>query len=106
MDVAKDMEIFGPVFPIIGFADEDEAIDIANQTSYGLNASIVSGDLQKSVRLAQRIEAGTVVANGGAFWRRDTAPFGGYKKSGWGREGVNDILDELSQRKTIVIQGV
>jgi succinate-semialdehyde dehydrogenase/glutarate-semialdehyde dehydrogenase len=106
MDIAKDMEVFGPVFPIIGFANEDEAIEIANQTSYGLNASILSGDLQRSIRLAQRIEAGTVVANGGSFWRRDTAPFGGYKKSGLGREGIQDILDELSQRKTIVIQGV
>jgi succinate-semialdehyde dehydrogenase/glutarate-semialdehyde dehydrogenase len=106
MDIAKDMEVFGPVFPIIGFASEDEAIEIANQTSYGLNASIVSGDLQRSIRLAQRIEAGTVVANGGSYWRRDTAPFGGYKKSGLGREGLNDILDELTQRKTIVIQGV
>jgi succinate-semialdehyde dehydrogenase/glutarate-semialdehyde dehydrogenase len=106
MDVAKDMEIFGPVFPVFSFDDEDEAIDIANQSSYGLNGGVMAGDLVRALRIAKRLEAGTVVANGAGFWRRDIAPFGGYKKSGWGREGLEDILDEVSQRKTIVINGI
>lgn len=106
MDAAKDMEIFGPVFSVIGFESEKEAVEIANQSSYGLNAGVISGDLARGIRLASKLEAGTVVANGASRWRRDTAPFGGYKKSGLGREGIEDILDEVSQRKTLVIKGV
>lgn len=106
MDVAKDMEIFGPVFSVIGFNSEDEAIGIANQSSFGLNGGIISGDLMRGICLASKMEAGTVVTNGASRWRRDTAPFGGYKMSGLGREGIEDILDEVSQRKTLVIKGV
>ena len=106
MDVAKDMEIFGPVWSVIGYDSEDEAIEIANQSSYGLNGGVVAGDLEHGIKLASRMQAGTVVCNGGSLWRRDTAPFGGYKSSGVGREGILDLLDEYSQRKTLVIKGV
>ncbi len=106
MDIAKDMEVFGPVFPVIGFDTEEEAIAIANQTSYGLNGSVITADLKRSIRVASRIEAGTVVTNGASLWRRDIAPFGGYKMSGVGREGGRIALEEMSQMKTLVIKGV
>lgn len=106
MDIAKDMEIFGPVFALLGYDTEEEAIEIANQSSYGLNGGVLAGDLKRGIQIASRLEAGTVIANGGTQWRRDTAPFGGYKKSGMGREGIVDILEELSQQKTIVIKGL
>lgn len=106
MDVAKDMEIFGPVYPIIGFDTEEEAITIANQTCFGLNGAVMSGDMKRSLRVASKIEAGTVVTNGMSFWRRDTAPFGGYKKSGVGREGGRINLEEMSQIKTLVVKGL
>lgn len=106
MDVARDMEIFGPVWSVIGYDTEDEAVEIANQSCYGLNGGVIAGNLEHGISLASRVEAGTVVCNGASLWRRDTAPFGGYKSSGVGREGVLDLLQEYSQRKTLVIKGV
>ena len=106
MDVAKDLEIFGPVWSVIGFDTEDEAVEIANQSIYGLNGGVIAGSLERGIALAKRMEAGTVVCNGASLWRRDTAPFGGYKSSGIGREGVLDLLKEYSQRKTLVINGL
>lgn len=106
MDIAKDMEVFGPVFPIIGFDTEEEAVSIANQTSFGLNGAVMSADMKRSVRVASKIEAGTVVTNGASLWRRDIAPFGGYKMSGLGREGGRTALEEMSQMKTLVIKGI
>lgn len=106
MDVAKDLEIFGPVWSVIGYDTEDEAVEIANQSCYGLNGGVIAGTLERGIALASRIEAGTVVCNGASLWRRDTAPFGGYKCSGVGREGVLDLLKEYSQRKTLVMKGV
>jgi succinate-semialdehyde dehydrogenase/glutarate-semialdehyde dehydrogenase len=105
-DIAKDMEVFGPVFAVIGFDTEEEAIEISNQSVYGLTGGVLAGDLKRGMQIASRIEAGSVVVNGGCSWRRDTMPFGGYKKSGLGREGIADILAEVSQKKTIVIKGL
>lgn len=106
MDVAKDLEIFGPVWSVIGYDTEDEAVEIANSSIYGLNGGVLAGNLSHGIALAARLEAGTVVCNGGSLWRRDTAPFGGYKSSGIGREGVLDLLKEYSQRKSLVIKGL
>lgn len=106
MDVAGDVEIFGPAFPIITFDTDEEAIAICNQSCYGLNGGVITSDFNRSIRLACKMQSGTIVTNGGGRWRRDTAPFGGYKKSGIGREGILDILHELSQRKTLVIKNL
>lgn len=104
MDVAKDLEIFAPVWSVIGFDNDDEAIEIANSSVYGLNGGVISGSTKRGINLASRIEAGTIVANGHGLFRRDIHCFGGYKHSGMGREGISDLLNEYSQRKTIVIQ--
>ena len=106
MDIAKDMEIFGPVFPIFTFQTDDEAIELCNQSCYGLNGGVITKNLGRSIQIARKMESGTIVANGAGRWRRDTAPFGGYKKSGIGREGITDILHELSQRKTLVLKNL
>jgi acyl-CoA reductase-like NAD-dependent aldehyde dehydrogenase len=105
MDIAKDMEVFGPVWAVIGF-DSDEAIEIANASVYGLNGGVIAGTLERGISLASRMQCGTVVANGEGSFRRDTHCFGGYKHSGVGREGIMDLMEEFSQRKTIVIRGV
>lgn len=93
-------EIFGPVLPIIPFKDEDEAIRIANDTSYGLASGIQTGDLRRALRLADRIKAGTVWLN---TWHKyhPNAPFGGYKMSGYGREQGAEALESYTQYKTI-----
>jgi succinate-semialdehyde dehydrogenase/glutarate-semialdehyde dehydrogenase len=106
MDVAKDMEIFAPVFPIIEFNDVEEAIQIANQSSYGLMGAVFSADYKQAFQIASRLEAGGVVINGGGCYRLAEQPFGGYKKSGIGREGISRTLDEYTQEKTYAMKGV
>jgi aldehyde dehydrogenase (NAD+) len=93
-------EIFGPVLPVIPFADEDEAIRIANDTVYGLASGVQTGDLRRALRLADRIKAGTVWLN---TWHKyhPNAPFGGYKMSGYGREQGTEALESYTQYKTI-----
>jgi aldehyde dehydrogenase (NAD+) len=94
MTVARE-EIFGPVLSILPYKDEEEAIAIANDTVYGLSASVESQDVEHAARVAKRIRAGQVKikANAWDFF----APFGGYKQSGNGREyadfGIHDFLE-------------
>lgn len=106
MEVAKDLEIFGPVIPLIPFDTEEEAIEIANQSVYGLSAAVLTSDFARSFRVAARLEAGTVVQNGSCVYRHLDQPFGGVKMSGVGREGIGISCEEYSQLKTHVIKGV
>jgi len=99
-DVRNDMriaqeEIFGPVLSILPYKDEEDAIQMANDTVYGLSSYVTSGDIERSRRVARRLRAGMVHLNGS---RGDTAaPFGGYKQSGngreWGRFGFEEFLE-------------
>jgi acyl-CoA reductase-like NAD-dependent aldehyde dehydrogenase len=106
MDIARDMEVFGPVFAIIAFDDERQAVAIANGSKYGLNAGVMSGDMARGVRVAQEIESGTVVLNACGLYRTPDIAFGGYKMSGLGREGVSVTLEEMTQIKTVVMKNV
>ena len=84
MSIAQE-EIFGPVLCVMPFTSTDEAIQIANDTKYGLAAMIWSKDLEKANKVARRLRCGTVWINTyGAFLNE--VPFGGYKQSGFGRE--------------------
>ncbi len=78
-------EIFGPVLAILSYKDVDEAIEIANDTLYGLSAYVASTDIDRANSVARRLRAGNVHING--QWGDRTTPFGGYKQSGNGREG-------------------
>ena len=94
MTIARN-EIFGPVLSIIGYASEDEAVEIANNTEYGLAGYVQSADIQRARAMARRLRAGTVQIN---YPPADyLAPFGGYKRSGNGREygayGLHDYLE-------------
>ncbi|MBC8165159.1 MAG: aldehyde dehydrogenase family protein [Bryobacteraceae bacterium] len=93
-------EIFGPVLPIIPFEGEEEAIRIANDTTYGLASGIQTGDIRRALRLADKIKAGTVWLN---TWHKyhPNAPFGGYKMSGYGREQGSEALENYTQYKTV-----
>ena len=106
MDVAIDLEIFGPVFPLIPFSTEEEALEIANATRYGLSAGIITKDTIRSMRMASKIKAGAVVVNGQSSYRHMEQAFGGYKMTGLGREGVSTTLEEHSQLKSFIIKGV
>lgn len=106
MDIAKDMEVFGPVFPIIGFDTVEEAIEIANGGCYGLSSGVMTKDMTKALTVAANIEAGTCVINGCGNYRSAHLPFGGCKMTGIGREGVTETLDEYTQIKNIAFKGL
>lgn len=97
-DVTPDMtiaqeEIFGPVLAIMPYDDEEDAVAIANATSYGLAGGVWSGDPERAQRIARRLRTGQVEINGGVF--NPLAPFGGYKQSGHGRELGRHGLEEF-----------
>ncbi|MBV8951596.1 MAG: aldehyde dehydrogenase family protein [Actinobacteria bacterium] len=100
MSIAQD-EIFGPVGVVIPFDGEDDGIRIANDTRYGLAASVWHPDPVRAYELAQRIHAGTVSINGGGGGPHLWGPFGGYKHSGIGREFGDYGLLEYTQLKTV-----
>ncbi len=102
MKIAQE-EIFGPVLATITFKDEDEAVKIANDTVYGLQASLWTRDINKAHKIARALRAGTVNINstgGGDI----TVPFGGYKQSGIGRDKSLHAYDKYTQLKTTFIQ--
>jgi 2-hydroxymuconic semialdehyde dehydrogenase len=96
-------EIFGPVVTIAPFKTEEEAIEAANSTEYGLSASVWTGNLSRAHRVAQSLDVGTVWVN--TWMLRDLAmPFGGTKHSGLGREGGDHSLDFFTETKTICVK--
>ena len=97
-------EIFGPVLSVIPFEDEDQAVSIANQTTYGLAASLYTNDLNTAHRMARAIRAGTVSVN--CFSEGDmTTPFGGFKESGFaGRDKSIYAHEQYTELKTIWMQ--
>ncbi|MER8829480.1 aldehyde dehydrogenase [Mesorhizobium sp. M0938] len=106
-DVANDMriareEIFGPVAALIPFDGEDEAVALANDTSYGLTAGLWTRDIGRAHRTAARIRAGVVWVNTYRYLRW-SIPYGGFKASGWGRENGIEALDPyLDTRATVI----
>ncbi|WP_298253479.1 NAD-dependent succinate-semialdehyde dehydrogenase [uncultured Arthrobacter sp.] len=86
-------EIFGPVAPIVTFASEDEAVDLANDTEYGLVAYVFTRDLNRGLRIGERLEVGMLGLNAGVI-SNAAAPFGGVKQSGLGREGGAEGIEE------------
>ena len=106
MAVAKDMEIFGPVVSIIGFDDINEAIKIANQSSFGLCGCIISRDVNNAIKVANQLECGGVIINGASFFRSFEMPFGGWKHSGIGNEGIMSTLKEMSRTKTVILKNI
>ncbi len=95
-------EVFGPVLPIYYFDEDEEAIRLANSTRYGLDASIFTRDLARAYRIASKIKAGSVMVNDTTRLRWDNLPFGGFKRSGIGRESVTDTMLEMTESKLIV----
>ncbi len=98
MRIAQE-EIFGPVLSILPYDTEDEAVEIANDSDYGLAGGVWAGDSEHGIAIARRIRTGQVEVNGGAF--NPNAPFGGYKQSGIGREYGHFGLEEFLQVKAL-----
>jgi len=101
MRIAQE-EVFGPVLSVIKFRDEQEAVRIANDSCYGLGAGVWTGDMARALRMAEKIQSGTVWVN---TYRAVSvmSPFGGYKHSGLGRENGMDAIREYLQTKSVWI---
>ena len=95
-------EIFGPVAPVKGFGDEDEAVAAANDTEFGLVAYLYTSDIKRALRVAERLETGMVGLNQGMV-SNAAAPFGGIKQSGFGREGGPEGIEEYLETKYVAV---
>lgn len=105
-NVTTDMDLvvretFGPVAPIIRVNSLEEAISVANDTEYGLQAGVFTESYSSAMKCAQEIEAGTVFINKQSTFRTDNMPFGGFKSSGVGKEGIKYAVEEMTKTKLI-----
>ena len=110
-DVKTDMKIFreetfGPVVSVIAVRDAEEAVRLANNTTYGLAAGIITGDLQKGLELAEQIESGIVHINDATVHDEPHCPFGGVKGSGLGRHGGKASIEEFTEQRWVTVQRV
>jgi|GEM_PF-1820439 len=94
-------EVFGPVLPVMKFSDEGEAIQIANDTPYGLNGFVYSNDQEQVARVAKQLECGAIETNGYSHGYRPSVAVGGYKDSGIGRTGGTAGLHTCTQVKVV-----
>ena len=106
MEIARDLEVFGPVIPIITFDTIEEAIEISNNSIYGLSSCVFTEDYHKIKKMCDAFEAGNVIVNAASRLRTFEMPFGGWKMSGVGTEGVMVTFNEVTKPKTIVLTGM
>jgi aldehyde dehydrogenase (NAD+) len=100
MTIARE-EIFGPVLAVVPFTEEDEAVRLANDTEYGLSATVWTTDVKRAVRLARAVRAGTIGVNG--YQLEPHVAFGGFRQSGLGREGGRSCIEAYTELKTVLI---
>lgn len=100
MPAAKE-EVFGPLVPVIAVEDFDEAIEEANNTNYGLEAGLFTQDIDRAKRAADEIDAGGVNINTVSGFRTDHMPYGGFKDSGVGKEGIKYAVKHFSREKLV-----
>ena len=96
-------EVFGPVAPVLPFREAGDAVRIANDSQFGLQASVFSENIHDAIRIAHQLEVGGVVINGSGAFRPGNVPFGGCKQSGIGRESIVETVLDMTEEKTIVI---
>ncbi len=107
-DVTPDMkvsadEVFGPTVGLASVGSVDEAIELANQSNYGLSAAIFTENLDNAMRFAREVDSGNLHINWGSQWRADLMPYGGLKDSGFGKEGPKYAVQEMTETKMVVI---
>ena len=102
----SQQEVFGPTLSVIKAASIDQAIALANDSSYGLGAGIFTQNVTNALRFAREVEAGSIHINWTPLWRADLMPYGGLKGSGIGKEGIRYAVEEMTELKTVVIHGL
>jgi len=96
-------ETFGPVAPLVAFQNVEEAIRMANDSQFGLQASVFTNDISQAMTIARQLEAGGIIINWSSALRAENVPFGGIKLSGHGREALHDTLTGMTEEKAIII---
>jgi len=96
-------ELFGPAVAVTTVDSFDAAIDAANGTPYGLAAGVFGGSLAEGIRAMREIDAGSVHLGWTPLWRADLMPYGGFKASGYGKEGVRSTVEEMTEIKTVIL---
>ena len=99
-------ELFGPALAVAPFDSVDDAIALTNDSAYGLGAGIFTENINTAMRFAQAVETGNVMINWTPLWRADLMPYGGFKRSGIGKEGPRDAVREMTEIKTVVLHGL
>jgi len=102
MKICRD-ELFGPAVGVLRAANVDDAIRLANDSRYGLSATLFTQDLDAAMKFARHAECGNLHLNWGPAWRADLMPYGGLKESGLGKEGPKYAIEEMTETKTVVI---
>jgi acyl-CoA reductase-like NAD-dependent aldehyde dehydrogenase len=102
MKISRD-ELFGPAVGVLRAANVDDAIRLANDSRYGLSATLFTQDLDAAMKFARHAECGNLHLNWGPAWRADLMPYGGLKESGLGKEGPKYAIEEMTETKTVVI---
>ncbi|MGH9161266.1 MAG: aldehyde dehydrogenase family protein [Vicinamibacteraceae bacterium] len=110
-DVKPDMrisreELFGPVVAVTPVDDVDRAIELANDSQYGLSSGIYTRDISRALKFALKADTGNVMINWNPLWRADLMPYGGLKQSGIGKEGPRYAIKEMTELKTVVVHGI
>lgn len=102
MRVSRE-ELFGPAVAVTRFDNIEDAIRLANDTSFGLSAGVFTQDLDRAMRFAREVDSGNVHINWSSQWRADFMPYGGLKHSGMGKEGPHYALREMTEEKMVVL---
>ena len=97
-------EVFGPVLAVVRVDDLDEAIAEANNTTGALQVGVFTRDIDRALAAADELDAGSVIINGSNTFRIDSMPYGGTGTSGFGREGVRAMVEEITQPKVVVVR--
>ncbi|MEN9992475.1 MAG: hypothetical protein RLY83_45 [Actinomycetota bacterium] len=98
-------ELFGPAVAVSTARDLGHAIELANSTAYGLGAGIFTNNMNNTIQAIREIESGVVHINWTQLWRADLMPYGGFKSSGIGKEGLRSAVNEMTEVKTVIMHG-
>ncbi len=105
MRVSRE-EVFGPAVGVTRCADFQQAIDLANDSQYGLSAALFTQDLNRAMQFSRQVDCGNLHVNWGTMWRADLMPYGGLKQSGSGKEGPKYAVQEMTELKMVVMHGL